>query len=131
MRITSTENAKVKEAVRLRRRAAREETGAFLVEGVREVERALAAGVRPLAFFVAPHAADTAAVRAWEAGARAAGAERFDVSERVYEKIAMRDGSRPPATKETRMSLAPSPFRSCTERPAPLPNPSVWTGSIW
>jgi len=44
MKITSLTNARVKKIIRLKDRRARNETGLTLIEGVREVERALAAG---------------------------------------------------------------------------------------
>ncbi len=42
--ITSLQNPKVKEAVKLRERRAREQTDLFLIEGYRELNRALDAG---------------------------------------------------------------------------------------
>ena len=44
-RITSRQNPRIKEAARLRDRRQREKQGRILIEGVREVERAVAAGV--------------------------------------------------------------------------------------
>jgi RNA methyltransferase, TrmH family len=41
VKITSTSNARVKEIVRLRNRRARKETGLFIVEGYREIKRAI------------------------------------------------------------------------------------------
>ncbi len=52
MRIASPKNPKVKAWASLKERRAREETGLFLVEGPREVERALAAGLRPVALLL-------------------------------------------------------------------------------
>lgn len=43
LRITSLQNPKVKEAIRLRERRARDETDRFLIEGYRELKRALEA----------------------------------------------------------------------------------------
>lgn len=45
MKITSTSNQRVKDTVRLRNRRARKETGRFLVEGYREIGRAIEHGV--------------------------------------------------------------------------------------
>jgi TrmH family RNA methyltransferase len=45
MRITSLSNPRVKAAVALKERKERERTGLFLIEGWREIERALAAGI--------------------------------------------------------------------------------------
>ena len=59
--ITSVDNPRVKEVLRLRRSRERRETGLFLVEGAREVERARAAGLRFRATYVAPELAPAAA----------------------------------------------------------------------
>jgi TrmH family RNA methyltransferase len=51
-RIESVDNAKVKEAVRLRDRRGRRKAGRFLVEGLREIVLALEAGLIPELLFV-------------------------------------------------------------------------------
>ncbi|HEY5629224.1 MAG TPA: hypothetical protein VIR16_06910, partial [Candidatus Limnocylindrales bacterium] len=50
--ITSPKNPRVRHAIGLRDRRAREETGLTVVDGVRELERAMASGVRPIEVFV-------------------------------------------------------------------------------
>jgi RNA methyltransferase, TrmH family len=52
--ITSPGNQRIKEALRLRRSRERRRAGLFLAEGVREVERALAAGLVVRAIYHAP-----------------------------------------------------------------------------
>jgi RNA methyltransferase, TrmH family len=52
--ITSVDNPRVKEVLRLRRSRERRLTGLFVVEGTREVERARAAGLRFRAEYAAP-----------------------------------------------------------------------------
>jgi TrmH family RNA methyltransferase len=52
--ITSVENQRVMEVVRLRRGRERRATGLFVAEGIREVERARAAGLAVRELFVAP-----------------------------------------------------------------------------
>ena len=52
LRIESLDNAKVKDAVRLRERRARRKAGRFLVEGLREIVLALEAGLAPELLFV-------------------------------------------------------------------------------
>ena len=52
--ITSVDNPRVKEVLRLRRSGQRRETGLFVAEGRREVERAVAAGLAVRALYVAP-----------------------------------------------------------------------------
>lgn len=50
--ITSRQNPRVKEAVRLREGRERRKTGRHLIDGEREIRRAIEAGVRPLEAFV-------------------------------------------------------------------------------
>jgi TrmH family RNA methyltransferase len=88
-RLASLENPRVKEAVRLRRRPVREESRLFLVEGEREIRRALQAGFRAQTFFVADSIAGEGAERTWMR--RAPGAQIFGVTPLVYEKIAIRE----------------------------------------
>jgi TrmH family RNA methyltransferase len=52
--ITSLQNPKVKEVVKLRERRDREKTGLFLIEGYRELSRALGAGVLMEHLFICP-----------------------------------------------------------------------------
>ena len=52
--ITSVDNARVKEVVRLRAGRERRRSGLFVAEGPREVERARAAGLRIVATYFAP-----------------------------------------------------------------------------
>lgn len=52
--ITSIHNPRVKAAGRLRERRGRERDGRFLIDGVREISRALDAGVTPLEVFACP-----------------------------------------------------------------------------
>ncbi len=52
--ITSLQNPKVKEAVKLRDRAYRDETGLFLIEGYRELKRAIGVGRRMQTLFYCP-----------------------------------------------------------------------------
>src|SRR5512140_310863 len=50
--ITSPKNPRVRHAIGLRDRRAREQAGLTVVDGVRELERAMASGVRPIEVFV-------------------------------------------------------------------------------
>lgn len=74
--ITSLDNPRVRDVVRLRRSRERRRTGLFVVEGRREVERARAAGLNLVATYFAPALID------WPAGE--------EVSERVLVKMAYR-----------------------------------------
>jgi len=74
--LTSLDNARVKEVLRLRKSRERRASGLFIAEGPREVERARAAGLRIVASYYAPELLD------WESGE--------PVSERVLAKMAYR-----------------------------------------
>jgi len=51
LRITSSDNPRIKAVARLRDSRDRRETGAFIAEGFREVERAMAAGLRMIEWY--------------------------------------------------------------------------------
>jgi RNA methyltransferase, TrmH family len=89
--ITSLTNPRVKQLVALRRRRAREQAGVTLVDGLAEIELALAAGARPAALYYCPALADAAAL---PLAARAAGvgAEVVELSRPVFEKVSYREG---------------------------------------
>jgi TrmH family RNA methyltransferase len=74
--ITSVDNPRVKDVVRLRKGRERRRSGLFVAEGRREVERAAAAGLRVVETFFAP------ALLEWPGG--------VEVSERVLAKMAYR-----------------------------------------
>jgi len=89
--IMSPANPRVKQLVALRRRRVREQSDVTLVEGLAEVELALAAGVRPRTLYYCPELANEAALSI--AGrAEALGAEVIRVSRPVFEKISYREG---------------------------------------
>lgn len=77
--ITSVENPRVREVLRLRRSRERRRAGLLLAEGPREVARALAAGLTARAVYVAPELAP-----AWD------GPCTDEVSARVLAKMAYR-----------------------------------------
>ncbi len=88
--ITSPQNPRVKQVVRLRDRRHREREGLLLVEGSEELSLALAGGARLQALFFCPGwlNADQAALLEQ---AKAASAEVFEVSGTVFEKMAYRE----------------------------------------
>ena len=88
--ITSPQNPRVKQVVRLRDRRHREREGRLLVEGSEELALALAGGARPEALFVCPALLQDDQAALLEQ-ARAAAAEVFEVSPPVFEKMAYRD----------------------------------------
>ncbi|HEY2777511.1 MAG TPA: RNA methyltransferase [Gaiellaceae bacterium] len=75
--ITSVDNPRIKDVVRLRKARARRVAGLFVAEGPREVERARAAGLTIVATYFAP------ALLAWDDGE--------EVDERVLRKMSYRD----------------------------------------
>ena len=77
--ITSLDNPRVREVVRLRKARERRRAGVLVAEGVREVERALAAGLVVRQLFHAPEL-----LPAWSHGGE-------EVSARVLAKMAYRD----------------------------------------
>lgn len=116
-RITSLQNPRVKELVRLRDRRPRDEAGLFLVEGYREIRRALEKSVPLRELYFSP---------AWFLGenepalieqARGAGAQLFELSKEAFAKVAYRerpDGllATAPQWKRTLgdLALSPAPF---------------------
>ncbi len=78
--ITSRQNPRVKEAVALRVGRERRKTGRHLIDGAREIERALECGVRPLEVFVCEGVEKTVLTPF-------SGAEILSVTAEVYEKL--------------------------------------------
>ena len=93
MHLTSTQNARIKEVIRLRKRAERDASGLFLVEGAREVSRALAAHWQIVSFFSCPALHATAEAEELQARAKADGAMLFECSAEVFAKIAYKEGA--------------------------------------
>ena len=91
-RIESVDNPKVKDVVRLRDRRSRRKTGRFLVEGAREISRALEAGHPPLTVFVEPKlvGASGEGAAALEL-CRRTDVRIFDLSPRAWAKVALRE----------------------------------------
>lgn len=85
--ITSLQNPKVKEAIRLRDRRAREESGLFLIEGYRELKRAVDAKWKIELLFYCPElflgTNEMALVKT--------AFQRLECSRQVFEKLSYRD----------------------------------------
>ncbi len=90
-KITSLQNPRVKQLVRLRERRARDEAGLFLVEGYREVRRALEKGVRLHELYYAPEWFLGENEPALIGQAKQAGAQLFELSRDAFAKCAYRD----------------------------------------
>ncbi len=86
--ITSRQNARVKDTVRLRDRRHREKQDRILIDGARELSRAIAAGVRLIEVFVCEPLCTSDDARGVLARLPECGAEILDVTERVFEKLA-------------------------------------------
>lgn len=100
--LESPANPRIKEAARLRESRERRRRGRMLLEGRRELTRALEAGVAPEAAFVlAGHEADPLVARL-----RAAGAEVVRVGARAFEKLCYRERPELPV-----VAVAPLPGR--------------------
>ncbi len=86
--IVSMHNPRVKQAIRLRDRRQRRKTGLILIDGARELARALAAGVTLEDVFVCPQLCRNAESLAVLKALPASGAQRIDVNESVFAKLA-------------------------------------------
>ena len=113
--ITSSSNPRIKAAVALRDRKERDSRGETLVDGAREIGRAIAAGVELVELFVEPGMIASDDAQAALAAARARGARATTVSPHVLAKLAFGDRSdglvaviRTPVTVLDRLVL-PSP----------------------
>lgn len=89
--ITSLTNDRIKRLVRLRSRRERDRTGAFLVEGYRELQRAVAAGIEITEAYHCPGLWLGENEQALLEACRAAGAEIVEVSEAPFRKASYRD----------------------------------------
>lgn len=89
--ITSLQNPKIRQVVKLKDRKDRDESGLFLIEGYRELKRALDAGVRLEALFFSPEHFLGVNEDDLIAQAQEAGSEVFSCAEKVFEKISYRD----------------------------------------
>ena len=90
-RITSRQNPRVKDAVRLRTGRGRQRQGRFLVDGPREIVRAVAAGIRCVEAFVCETLYDPKTTPAVLETLRAAGAELLPVTPEVFAKVCFGD----------------------------------------
>jgi len=92
MLITSPQNPRVKQVVKLRERRERQRDRRWLVEGQAELALALASGVCPEAVYHCPELSAEAPDQGLLAGLSRAGAEVIEVTRPVFEKMAYREG---------------------------------------
>ena len=89
--IVSSANSRIKALVRLRERRERDTTGRFVIEGYRELSRAVTAGVTIETLFTCPGLHLGGNEAALVAGVSAAGAEVIAVAEEPFRKASYRD----------------------------------------
>ncbi|HEY4245603.1 MAG TPA: RNA methyltransferase [Lacunisphaera sp.] len=90
-KITSLQNPRVKQLVKLRDRRDRDEAGLFLVEGYRQIRRALEKNTRLLELYFSPDLFLGENEPALIEQARQAGAQLFELSKEAFAKCAYRD----------------------------------------
>lgn len=101
--ITSAKNPRIRDAIRLRDARHRRKQGRILIDGVREISRALAAGIVPAELYFCESLCQTSAAGDLLRRAEAQGAEMIRVAEPVLEKLAF--GNR----TEGMVAVAPTP----------------------
>jgi RNA methyltransferase, TrmH family len=90
-RITSRQNPRVKDAVRLRTSRGRQRQRRIIVDGAREILRAVDSGVRCVEAFVCEKLNESVEAAHAVTAVRSSGAEMFVVPPDVYEKLAFGD----------------------------------------
>jgi TrmH family RNA methyltransferase len=90
-KISSLQNPRVKQLVKLRDRRPRDEAGVFLVEGYREIRRALEKNVALTELYYAPDWFLGENEPALIAQAEAAGAKLFELTKEAFAKVAYRE----------------------------------------
>lgn len=122
MEILSPSNPRIREAARLRYRAARDATGTTLVDGGREFLRALQAGVSVETLFVCQPLIHSAEAQASLERATATGIETVECSEAAFAKLAFGDRAegvvgvvRPPKRALDDLILPAAPLIVITE----------------
>lgn len=91
MKLTSMQNPKVKQVVRLREKRERDKTGTFLIEGYRELFRAAVGKISFNAAFYSPSHFLGSNEQALLSSIAELGGELIEVSPEVFEKISYRD----------------------------------------
>ncbi len=89
--LTSPSNPRIKEIAKLRQRSHRDRAGALLIEGYRELKRALDNGYRPRTVFACPELFMGVHEPELLRKAREAGAEVAECDRIVFEKMSARD----------------------------------------
>lgn len=90
-KITSLQNSKIKEVLKLWKRNEREREDLFLIEGFRELSRAASAHLKIESLFICPELFLGENEKQLIAEIKKAGAKIFDCTEAVFRKISYRD----------------------------------------
>src|SRR5215218_4015605 len=90
-KISSLQNPRIKQLVKLRDRRPRDEASVFLVEGYREIRRALEKKVSLRELYFSPEWFLGENERALITQAETAGAELFELSKEAFAKVAYRE----------------------------------------
>jgi TrmH family RNA methyltransferase len=112
-KISSLQNPRIKQLVKLRDRRPRDEAGVFLVEGYRQIRRALEKNITLTELYISPEWYLGENEPALVAQAQAAGAQLFELSKEAFAKVAYRE--RPDGL----LAVAPQWKRSLADIPAP------------
>jgi TrmH family RNA methyltransferase len=113
-RITSRQNPRVRDAGRLRIGRERQRHGLFLIDGAREIERAIAEGVRCVEAFICEELCDSPQCQASLDAVERSGAQLLLVTSDVYAKLAF--GERDDGI----VVVAATPQRSLNDLQLPL-----------
>lgn len=116
-KITSLQNPRIKQLVKLRDRRPRDEAGVFLVEGYRQIRRALEKNIRLTELYISPEWYLGENEPALVAQAQAAGAQVFELTKEAFAKVAYRE--RPDGL----LAVAPQWKRSLTDIVTPAGKP--------
>ncbi|MDJ0652173.1 MAG: RNA methyltransferase [Simkaniaceae bacterium] len=120
LKITSLQNPKIKQVVALRDKRVRDRVQSFLIEGYRELCRAVKGGVPLVSLFYSPAHFLGDNENTLIQKVRQQGVETFAVNERVFGKISYRDrpdGLLAVAT-QTHLALQDLDYKMSTERPS-------------
>src|SRR3954469_6489077 len=90
-RISSLQNPRIKQLVKLRDRRPRDEAGMFLIEGYREIRRALEQRIALREIYFSPDWFLGENERTLLAEAEAAGAQLFELTKDAFAKVAYRE----------------------------------------
>ena len=121
--ITSRQNERVKDAVRLRTGNERRRQQRFIIDGSREISRAIAAGIHGLVAFVCEPLCESDAGQSVLAELRAAAIEMLPVTAKVYAKLCFGDReddgivlvAQTPARRLADLQLPPEPLVAVVE----------------